>query len=238
MHVFENCVTSFANAPLLATWAVVGQVFIEIIGREVENPRCLLAHAKEACALRSFIYMISVIFNAFLISSDDYRFLGGSGVAASCFVIAIQDLGTRGLLGLGLLNADSIRGLPATTAQPVYIASTILRTMTYQRIIPEASARVDNKGQPRLSLMVMCVTGLFLAYIDPVCKSHLSVALFGPYTSVYSWWSGQLTIASIDHKPRPSTTPFRSLSLRQPPLPTSSRNSKRRALQRTVRLEI
>lgn len=165
LPVFKNGFAGFANAALLATWAVGDQVFIGIIGGEAENPRYSMAHATKLVPFRvNFIYMISIVFITILVPSDDDRLLGGSGVAASPFVIAIQDSGIKGLPDL--LNVGIMCGLLAIAAESVYIASRILRTMSHQKIIPEVFARVDSKGRPRLSLIVTCTTGVFLAYIN------------------------------------------------------------------------
>ena len=156
----------------MATWAVGDQVFIGIIGGEAENPRYSMAHATKLVPFRvNFIYMISIVFITILVPSDDDRLLGGSGVAASPFVIAIQDSGIKGLPDL--LNVGIMCGLLAIAAESVYIASRILRTMSHQRLNPEFFAKVDSKGRPRMALIATCVTGVFLAYINLSGESNL-----------------------------------------------------------------
>jgi yeast amino acid transporter len=124
-----------------------------------------MAHATKLVPFRvNVIYMISIVFITILIPSDDPNLLGGSGVAASPFVIAIRAAGIPALPSI--LNVGIMCGLLAIAAESVYIASRILRTMSHQRIIPEVFAKVDSRGRPRMSLIVTCVTGVFLAYIN------------------------------------------------------------------------
>ncbi|KAL9110784.1 MAG: hypothetical protein Q9227_004776 [Pyrenula ochraceoflavens] len=163
--VFKNGFAGFANAALLATWAVGDQVFIGIIGGEAENPRYSMAHATKLVPFRvNFIYMLSIVFITILVPSDDDRLLGGSGVAASPFVIAISATGIKGLPDL--LNAGIMVGLMAISAESIYISSRILRTMSHQRLIPDVFAKIDAKGRPRMALAVTCLTGVFLTYIN------------------------------------------------------------------------
>lgn len=133
---------------LLALWAVSDQVFIGIIGGEAKNPRYSMAYTTKLVPFRvNVIYMISIVFVTILVPSNDNSLLGGSGVAASPFVIAIQDAGIKGLPSL--LNACTMCGLVAIVAESVYVASQILRTTAHQRLIPEIFAKVDGKGRPR-----------------------------------------------------------------------------------------
>ncbi|KAI8667451.1 AA-permease domain-containing protein [Fusarium sp. Ph1] len=167
LPVFKNGFASqgFANSALLALWAVSDQVFIGIIGGEAQNPRYSMAHAAKLVPFRvNIIYMVSIVFITVLIPSDDDRLLGGSGIAASPFVIAITDAGIKGLPDL--LNTGMICGLLAIASESVYVASRILRTMSHQKLIPEAFAKVDDQGRPRLSLIITCVVGTFLTYIN------------------------------------------------------------------------
>ena len=150
---------------MLATWAVGDQVFIGIMGGEAESPRYSMAHATKLVPFRvNFIYMISVIFITILVRSDDERLLGGSGVAASPFVLAIEESGIPGIASL--LNAGMICGILAIAAESVYLASRVLRTMSHQRLIPEHLAKVDSKGRPRLALLVTSVVAVVLGYIQ------------------------------------------------------------------------
>jgi len=127
-----------------------------------------MAHATKLVPFRvNFVYMISIVFITILVPSSDDRLLGGSGVAASPFVIAIQDSGIPGIASI--LNAGMMCGVLAIAAESVYLSSRILRTMAHQKLVSERLARVDSKGRPRLALLITCVTAVFLAYIQLSC---------------------------------------------------------------------
>lgn len=64
------------------------------MGGEAQNPRFSMGRATNLVPYRvSFIYMACIIFIIVPVPSDDNQLLGGSGVAASPFVIAIQGVG-------------------------------------------------------------------------------------------------------------------------------------------------
>ncbi|KXH59144.1 hypothetical protein CNYM01_06469 [Colletotrichum nymphaeae SA-01] len=162
---FLNGFTGFANCALLATWAVGDQVFVGIMGGEANSPRFSMAHATKLVPFRvNFIYMLSVIFITILVPSDDERLLGGSSVSASPFVIAVESSGIRGISSL--LNAGMMCGVLAIAAESVYLSSRVLRSMSHQKLISGRLARVDDKGRPRLALLVTCVVAAVLSYIQ------------------------------------------------------------------------
>ena len=160
-----NLHKGFANAALLATWAVGDQIFIGIMGGEAQNPRFSMGHATKLVPYRViFVYMACVIFITLLIPSDNDQLLGGSGVTASPFVLSI------GLVGIpyvsSILNAGIMCGILAISAESIYLASRILRTMSNQKLIPTWIAQVDRKGRPVRSLIITCLTAVVLTYIN------------------------------------------------------------------------
>ncbi|KAJ5550278.1 hypothetical protein N7461_004976 [Penicillium sp. DV-2018c] len=162
---FLNGFSGFANCALLATWAVGDQVFIGIMGGEAESPRYSMAHATKLVPFRvNFIYVVSVVFITILVPSDDDRLLGGSGVAASPFVIAVQDSGIPGIASI--LNAGMICGVVAISAEGIYLSSRVLRTMAHQNLIWQRLAKVDSRGRPRLALIITSVVAVVLSYIQ------------------------------------------------------------------------
>ena len=150
---------------LLATWAVGDQVFIGIIGGEAQSPRFSMAHATKLVPFRvNIVYMVSIMFITLLVPSNDSRLLGGSGVTASPFIIAINDAGIP-VLG-SIINAAMMIGILAIAAESVYLSSRILRTMAHQKLIPERFAGVDSRGRPRWALGITAVVATFLTYIN------------------------------------------------------------------------
>lgn len=139
------------------------------MGGEAQNPRYAMGHATKLVPFRvGVVYMLSVMFITLLVPSDDERLLGGGGVTASPFVIATLDAKIP-VIG-DILNAGMIVGILAISAESVYLASRVLRTMAHQQLVPEFVARVDNKGRPRWALAITCAVGIILTYINLACK--------------------------------------------------------------------
>lgn len=150
------------------------QVFIGIMGGEAASPRFSMAHATKLVPFRvNVVYMLGVMFTTLLVPSDDNRLLGGQGVAASPFVIAVEDSGIPGIASL--LNVGMMIGVLGIAAEAIYLSSRILRTMAHQRLISERLAKVDNKGRPRMALLITCIFGLIVAYIQLAGKSAPSL---------------------------------------------------------------
>ena len=155
----------FAHAALLATWAVGDQIFIGIMGGEAQNPRFSMGHATKLVPYRViFVYMTCVVFITLLIPSNNDKLLGGSGVTASPFVLAIELANIPYVSSI--LNAGIMCGILAISAESIYLSSRILRTMSNQKLIPEWIAHVDRKGRPIRSLIVTCLTAVVLSYIN------------------------------------------------------------------------
>jgi amino acid transporter len=133
------------------------------MGGEAQNPRFSMAHAIKLVPFRvNIVYMLSVIFITLLVPSNDEHLLGGGGVAASPFVIAVNNAGIKGIPHI--LNVGMICGILAISAESIYLASRILRTMSHKKLIPEA--KVDSKGRPRWALGITCTVAVLLTYIN------------------------------------------------------------------------
>ena len=155
----------FGRAALLACWAVGDQIFIGIMGGEAQNPRFSMGHATKLVPYRViFVYMACVIFITVLIRSDNDQLLGGSGVTASPFVLAIQSVKIPYVSSI--LNAGIMFGILAISAESIYLSSRILRTMAVQRLIPIWIAQVDRRGRPVRSLVITCLSAVVLTYIN------------------------------------------------------------------------
>ncbi|KAL4799770.1 amino acid permease/ SLC12A domain-containing protein [Aspergillus venezuelensis] len=163
--VFKNGFGGFANAALLAVWAVGDQIYVGVLGGEAESPRWSMAHAANVVPWRvSVFYMVSVVVVSVIVPSSDDRLLGGSGSAASPFVIAASNAGIKGVPDI--INACMIIGIMAIALECIYLPSRILRTMALQKLIPSFIANVDNQGRPRWALSITAVVGVVLTYIS------------------------------------------------------------------------
>ncbi|KIX06492.1 uncharacterized protein Z518_04468 [Rhinocladiella mackenziei CBS 650.93] len=165
LPAFKNGFSGFANAGLLAIWAVGDQVFIGVMGGEAQFPRMSMAHAANLVPFRTnFIYMLLIVFITILVPSDDDRLLSGSGVAASPFVIAVKDAGIKGIPDL--LNACMIIGIVAIAVESIYLPSRILREMALQKLVPAFIASVDARGRPRWALLITSAIATTLTYMS------------------------------------------------------------------------
>ncbi|KAI8243011.1 hypothetical protein K4K55_009241 [Colletotrichum sp. SAR 10_96] len=152
-------------AEWLAIWAVGDQVFIGVMGGEASSPRYSMAHASTLVPIRvSFMYLVCVIFIGIIVPSDDPLLLGGSGSAASPFVIATRNSGLAGITDF--INVCMIIGILAIALESIYLPSRIIRTMAFQGLLPEVLAKCDDKGRPRWALFISAVVGVILSYLS------------------------------------------------------------------------
>ncbi|KIW70758.1 hypothetical protein PV04_02999 [Phialophora macrospora] len=164
-EAFKNGFGGFAQCALLAIWAVGDQVFIGVMGGEAKSPRYSMAHAATLVPLRvGAMYMILVVLVGILIDPEDPNLLGGSGAAASPFVLAVKQAGIKGIPDI--VNACMIVGILAIALESIYLPSRMLRTMAVQGLIPKAFGRCDQKGRPRLALAVTSVVGVVMTYMS------------------------------------------------------------------------
>ena len=135
------------------------------MGGEAENPRFSMGRATNLVPYRvGFIYMACIVFITLLVPSNADQLLGGSGVTASPFVIAIQSVGIP--VVSDLVNAGIMCGILAIAAESVYLSSRVLRTMAHQRLLPGWVAKVDSKGRPRRSLYITCGMAVVFTYMN------------------------------------------------------------------------
>ena len=135
------------------------------MGGEAQNPRFSKGHATKLVPYRViFVYMACVIFITLLIPSNNDQLLGGSGITASPFVLAIMLVKIPYVSEI--LNAGIMCGIVAISAESIYLSSRILRTMGNQNLVPKWFAQVDRKGRPVRSLIITCLTAVTLTYIN------------------------------------------------------------------------
>ncbi|OJD31730.1 amino acid permease [Diplodia corticola] len=165
LPVFANGFQGFSNCALLALWAVGDQVFVGILAGEADAPRVSMGRATKLIPYRNAVlYMSSVVLCTLMIPMNDDRLFGGSGSAASPFVIAMNDAGISGVPDF--FNVVIIIGIAGVAVESIYISSRVLRSMAEQELIPRFVARVDSRGRPRWSLAITLATGTMLTYIN------------------------------------------------------------------------
>ena len=172
---FRNGFKGYGNSVLLAILAIGDNSFTGFIAGEAVSPRYSVAHAVNLIPARvTGFYLVSMMFIGLLVPANSDRLLGGSGVAASPFVISIDEAGIKGLPDL--LNVVIMFAVMSIGAESVYVASRILRAMSHQRLIPPWIARVDRRGRPRTALAITLGVAVALTYCNlssggiEVCK--------------------------------------------------------------------
>ncbi|KAJ5503484.1 Amino acid/polyamine transporter I [Penicillium fimorum] len=162
---FKNGFEGFASAALLAIWAIGDQIFIGVMGGEAESPRYSMAHSANLIPWRvAVFYLLSTVLVSIIVPSDDPRLLGGSGVAASPFVISVQDAGIK--VVPDLINICIIIGVLAIALECIFLPSRILRTMALQKLLPAFIAKVDERGRPRWALTITALAAVLLTYMS------------------------------------------------------------------------
>lgn len=141
------------------------QIFIGVMGGEAKSPQYSMGRAAKLIPFRvAFMYVICIIFVGLLVSPDDPSLLGGSGSAASPFVISVRNAGIKGLPDL--INVCMIIGIIAIALESIYLPSRILRTMSLQGLLPARFANCDSKGRPRWALAITSVVAIVLSYMS------------------------------------------------------------------------
>ncbi|KAL4887320.1 amino acid permease/ SLC12A domain-containing protein [Aspergillus karnatakaensis] len=173
---FLNEFKGFGNSVLLAILAIGDNTFTGFLAGESKSPRFSVAHAVFLIPIRvSVFYLVSVTLIGILISPYNENLLGSSGVAASPFVIAINQAGIKGLPDF--LNVIIIFAVAAIAAESFFIASRILQSMAHQGLISSWVAKVDSRGRPRVSLALTSILCVTLTYIN----------LSGEGITVFNW---------------------------------------------------
>ncbi|RDW85811.1 putative amino acid permease [Coleophoma crateriformis] len=162
---FRNSFKGFSNSVLLAILAIGDNTFTGFLAGEAKSPRYSIAHAAFLVPIRvTVVYLVSVLFIGLLVSPTDERLLGGSGIATSPFVIALNTAGIAGLPEF--LNVVILFAVTAIGAESIYVASRIARSMSHQRLIPAWIAKVDDQGRPRVALLITTVVAIVLTYMN------------------------------------------------------------------------
>ncbi|KAL4820504.1 amino acid permease/ SLC12A domain-containing protein [Aspergillus spinulosporus] len=166
---FLNGFKGFGNSVLLAILAIGDNTFTGFLAGESKSPRFSVAHAVFLIPIRvTVFYLVSVALIGILISPFNENLLGGSGVAASPFVIAINQAGIKGLPDF--LNMAIILAVASIAAESFFIASRILQSMAHQGLISAWMSKVDSRGRPRIALGITGSLCIILTYINLSAK--------------------------------------------------------------------
>uniref|UniRef100_A0A093V6F9 Putative amino-acid permease n=1 Tax=Talaromyces marneffei PM1 TaxID=1077442 RepID=A0A093V6F9_TALMA len=173
---FLNGFKGFGKGVLLAVLSIGDNTFTGFLAGESKSPRYSVAHAVVLIPIRvTVFYLLSVALVGILLSPNNQNLFGSSGVAASPFVIAIDQAGISVLPDI--LNAVIITAVAAIAAESFFVASRILQSMGQQGLIHPYIANVDSRGRPRVSLGITGILAIVLTYIN----------LSAEGTTVFNW---------------------------------------------------
>ncbi|CAN8103343.1 unnamed protein product [Discula destructiva] len=161
----RNGFKGFANSTLLAVLAIGDNSFTGFLAGEAKSPRYSVGHAAFLVPIRvTIIYLLSIVFITLLVSPDNENLFGGSGIAASPFVFALNESGIPGLPEF--LNVFILFAVSSIGAESIFVGSRMLRAMSHQKLIPEWVAAADAQGRPRWAVGITCVSAIALTYCN------------------------------------------------------------------------
>lgn len=139
--------------------------FTGFLAGEAKSPRYSVGHAAFLIPIRvTAVYLICIIFIGLLVSPDNEHLFGGSGIAQSPFVIALNDAGISGLPEF--LNVVILFAVASIGAESIFVGSRMLCSMSRQHLIPDWVARVDSKGRPKWAILITCAGAIALTYCN------------------------------------------------------------------------
>ncbi|KAJ4421732.1 hypothetical protein N0V82_003576 [Gnomoniopsis sp. IMI 355080] len=162
---FQNGFKGFGNSVLLAVLAIGDNTFTGFLAGEAKSPRYSVGHAAFLIPIRvTVVYLVCIIFIGLLVSPDNEHLFGGSGIAQSPFVIALNEAGIKGLPEF--LNVVILFAVASIGAESIFVGSRMLRSMSRQHLIPDWVARVDSRGRPRWAIAITCAGAIALTYCN------------------------------------------------------------------------
>ncbi|KAG7664789.1 uncharacterized protein J8A68_001671 [[Candida] subhashii] len=176
---------------LTATYSLAGTELVGLTSAESEgNPRKVMPKAIKQVVWRIIIfYMLTLTLIGFLVPAGSQELIGGSGVSASPFVIAIRQGGIKVLPSI--FNVIVLVALFAIGNSAVYGFSRTILALAEQDLAPSIFSYVDRNGRPLVGITASAIIGLlsFVSaskYADTVFA--WLVALSG-LSTLFTWGS-------------------------------------------------
>jgi amino acid transporter len=150
-----------------ALFAYIGSELVAVTAGEAQNPRKTIPRAIKSTFFRIFVFYIGCVFAISLIvpSTSTQLLVANSsraGAAASPFVVGVTLVGIKGLNHV--INAMILLFTISAANSDLYIASRTLYGLAIERKAPRIFAKVNKRGVPWVSLLVVssfiCLTFL------------------------------------------------------------------------------
>ncbi|KAK9366671.1 amino acid permease/ SLC12A domain-containing protein [Lipomyces kononenkoae] len=188
-HGFKGLCSVFVTA----AFAFSGTELVGLAAAETVNPRKTLPSAVKQVFWRiTLFYIVSLTLIGLLVPYNNMQLLGATSeadVAASPFVIAIQNAGISGLPSV--MNVVILIAVLSVGNSAVYGCSRTLTSLAEMGLAPKFLSYIDKAGRPLLAIIVTSSFGL-LAFISssPVEGEIFNwlLALSG-LSSIFTWSS-------------------------------------------------
>ncbi|KAL0570909.1 Amino-acid permease inda1 [Marasmius crinis-equi] len=153
-HGFHGVCTVFVTA----AFAFAGTEIIGLAASETPNPRKTMPSAVKAAFWRIIlIYIVSLTIVGLMVPYDDDRLLGGSGSAASPFVIALDRAKIPGVNHL--VNATICVSVLSIGLSSIYAGSRTLTALAETGYAPKLFTYVDKSSRPLFSVIFLVLCG-------------------------------------------------------------------------------
>ncbi|KAF1949368.1 general amino-acid permease-like protein GAP1 [Byssothecium circinans] len=188
---FKGLCSTFVNA----AFAFSGTELVGLAAAETANPRKSLPTAVKQVFWRiSLFYIVSLLLVGLLVPYTEERLLTKNNdvdLAASPFVIAIQNAGIQGLPSV--FNVVIMIAVLSVGNSSIYGSSRTLAALAEQHQAPRILAYIDRQGRPLVSIGVASSLGLF-AFLAGVRKDLHEAAFnwmlaLSALSAVFTWGS-------------------------------------------------
>lgn len=194
-NAFKQYLVPGATGRFLATWTAIikaGYSFItspELIvacAAEVKNPRKAIPRCANQFVYRlAFFYILgSLVIGVIANSNSPQLVAGGSGAAASPFVLGIQNAGIPVLNHI--INAVVLTSAASAGNAFMYAASRTLFSMSQRGLAPKQFSKINRWGVPYYSVLL---TTAF------ACLAYLNVS--STSSTVFAWLTNITTISGF-----------------------------------------
>ncbi|OLL25511.1 putative amino-acid permease meu22 [Neolecta irregularis DAH-3] len=183
---FKNGIKGFFSTFSTSIFALTGAELTGIIAGESANPKQAVPRAANSVWIRlCFFYILGSWMVTMVVSSSNDQLLGGSGVNASPFVIALKAGGLGGLAHI--MNAVILISVLSCGNSALYAGSRTLVGLANVGLAPKFFAKCDKSGRPNFATLFTAVLGGAMGY--------LNVSNSG--ATVFMWFSSLATLATI-----------------------------------------
>ena len=154
-HGFKGVCSVFISA----AFSFGGIELVALAAAETENPRKSLPKATKQVFWRvTIFYLLTSIVIGCLVPYTNTDLLDGQGIAASPFVIAINQGGIK--VVPHIMNAVIIVAVISVGNSSVYGASRTMASLSAQGLIPEVFGYIDRQGRPLVAIAITTLIGL------------------------------------------------------------------------------